>query len=48
MVSCCATTEEIARLIYACAGAGILAKNLILRSGLNAGDERWGDTDPQK
>src|ERR1700693_2410680 len=39
---------EIAILIYARAGSGVLSEDLILRGGLHAGNQRWGDADTQE
>src|ERR1700680_1051884 len=39
---------EIAILIYARAGSGVLSQDLILRGGLHASNQRWGNSDTQK
>src|ERR1700675_362208 len=39
---------EIAVLIYASAGSGILSEDLILRGGLHAGNQRWRNADTQE
>src|ERR1700726_187113 len=39
---------EIAVLIYASAGSGVLSEDLILRGGLHAGNQRWRNADTQE
>ena len=39
---------EVARLVVAGARAGVLTEDLVLRSGRQAGDKRWGNTNAKE